>query len=132
MSYKLLKIAASASLWNISAGNRVTFPEWGDPDSTVGNVQAEMRGPVIDCSPRRQRKTNRRVTWHPNLAMMNLFLLPKAAPLLGYALSNYLHFINKVTAVCFAPTRLLFYLIVVYAAVLSYTEHFDEDINPPT
>ena len=86
--------------------------------------QNDMRGSVIDRSRHRQRKMNGMVTWHFDFVMESLPLMLQAALLLlGYALSDYLFFVNKTVAsviIGFTSFGLLFYLLVVSAATLSY------------
>jgi hypothetical protein len=86
--------------------------------------QAEMRGSVIDRSRHRQRKMNGMVTWHFDLVMESLPLMLQAALLLlGYALSQYLFTIDNVIAgvvIGFTSFGLLFYLLIISAATLSY------------
>jgi len=84
----------------------------------------EMRGSVIDRSRDRQRKMNGMTTWHFDLVMEFLPLMLQAALLLlGYALSEYLLSIDKVVAsvlIGFTTFGLLFFLLIVSAATLSY------------
>jgi hypothetical protein len=134
-------------------GDDAAFPQWNGPDSTIVHVQAilysslsasllaaliailgkqwlnryarvDMRGSIIDRSRDRQRKMNGMVTWKFDLVMECLpLMLQVALLLLGYALSNYLYFINKVVAsviIGFTGFGLLFYLLIVSAATLSY------------
>ena len=66
---------------------------------------------------------NGMVTWYFDLVMECLPLMLQAALLLlGYALSNYLFIVNNVAgvAVGFTTFSLLFYLLIVSAATLSY------------
>jgi polyferredoxin len=64
------------------------------------------------------------VTWKFDLVMECLpLMLQFALLLLGYALSDYLYFINKVIAsaiIGFTGFGLLFYLLIISAATLSY------------
>ena len=153
MSFALLTIMASVSLGKTPTGDAAAFPQWNGPDPTIVHVQAilysslaasllaafvamlgkqwlnrysqmEMRGSVIDRSRHRQRKMNGMVTWHFDLVMECLpLMLQIALLLLGYALSNYLYFINKTVAavlVGFTSFGILFYLLIVSAATLSY------------
>ena len=87
-------------------------------------VRVDMRGSVIDRSRDRQRKMGGMVTWHFDLVMECLPLMLQAALLLlGYALSEYLYSIGKVVAsvvIGFTAFGLLFYLLIVSAAILSY------------
>ena len=162
MSYDLLKIIASTSLGNTPTGSAANFPQWGGPDPTVVHVQAilysslaasllsafvamlgkqwlnryaqmEMRGSVIDRSRHRQRKMNGMVTWHFDLVMECLpLMLQIALLLLGYALSNYLFFINKTVAsvvIGFTTFGLLFYCLIVSAATLSYNCPFQTPLS---
>ena len=95
--------------------------------------QAEMRGSVIDRSRHRQRKMNGMVTWHFDLVMESLPLMLQAALLLlGYALSDYLFTIDNVIAgvvVGFTAFGLLFYLLIISAATLSYNCPFQTPIS---
>ena len=153
MNHALLRIVASAALGNVPSGSDAAFPEWSGPDAAIVRVQAilysslaasllaafvgmlgkqwlnryaqvEMRGSVIDRSRYRQRKMDGMVAWHFDLVMECLPLMLQAALLLlGYALSDYLLFINKVVAsvlIGFTAFGLLFYLLIVSAATLSY------------
>ena len=162
MSYDLLKIVASASLGKVPTGADATFPQWDGPDPTVVHVQAilysslaasllsafvamlgkqwlnryaqvEMRGSVVDRSRHRQRKMDGMTTWHFDLVMECLPLMLQAALLLlGYALSNYLFFINKTVAsvlIGFTTSGILFYLLIVSAATFSYTCPFQTPLS---
>ena len=153
MSYNLLVIIANASLGNVPTAADAAFPQWDGPDPTVVRVQAiiysslaasllaafiamlgkqwlnryarvDMRGSVIDRSRDRQRKMDGTVTWGFDLVMECLPLMLQAALLLlGYALSEYLYFINNIVAsvaIGFTAFGLLFYLLIVSAATLSY------------
>ena len=86
--------------------------------------QVEMRGSAVDRSRHRQLKINGMVTWHFDLVMEILPLMLQAALLLlGYSLSNYLIIINRVIAgviIGFTAFGLLFYLLIISAATLSY------------
>jgi len=83
-----------------------------------------MCGSVIDRSRHRQRKMDGMATWHFDFVMECLPLMLQAALLLlGYALSNYLFFINKAVGgvlIGFTAFGLLFDLLTVSAATLSY------------
>ena len=153
MNYTLLQIIASVQLGQTPTGSAAAFPQWDGPDPTIVHLQSilysslaaslfaafiamlgkqwlnrysqvEMRGSVIDRSRHRQRKMNGMVTWHFDLVMECLPLMLQAALLLlGYALSNYLFFINRVVAsvlIGFTSFGLLFYLLIISAATLSY------------
>ena len=95
--------------------------------------QNDMRGSVIDRSRHRQRKMNGMVTWHFDFVMECLpLMLQIALLLLGYALSNYLFFVNKTVAsviIGFASFGLLFYLLIVSAATLSYNCPFQTPVS---
>ena len=162
MSYDLLKIIASASLGNIPTGADAAFPQWTGPDPTIVHVQAtlysslaasllsaflamlgkqwltryaqvDMRGSVVDRSRYRQRKINGMATWHFDLVMECLPLMLQAALLLlGYALSNYLFFVDEVVAsviIGFAGFGLLFYFLIASAATLSYNCPFQTPLS---
>ena len=162
MSYTLLTIIARASLGNVPTGADAAFPQWNGPDPTVVHIQAilytslaasllaafiamlgkqwinryaqvEMRGSVIDRSRDRQRKMNGMVTWHFDLVMECLpLMLQIALLLLGYALSDYLFFINKVVAsvlIGFTTFGLLFYFLIISAATLSYNCPFQTPLS---
>jgi len=162
MSFQFLKILTDAQLGHIPAGTTPPYPTWGGPDPTVVHVQAilysslaasllsafiamlgkqwlnryaqmEMRGSVIDRSRHRQRKMNGMVTWHFDLVMECLPLMLQAALLLlGYALSNYLFFINKTVAsvlIGFTTFGILFYCLIVSAATLSYNCPFQTPLS---
>jgi hypothetical protein len=153
MNHALLKIVASAALGDVPTGAAAAFPQWNGPGSTIIRVQTvlysslaasllasfiavlgkqwlnryawvDMRGSVIDRSRHRQRKMNGMDTWRFDLVMESVPLILQAALLLlGYALSDYLFFIDKVVAsviIGFAAFGLLFYLLIASAAALSY------------
>jgi len=96
-------------------------------------AQFEMRGSVIDRSQHRQRKMNRMVTWRFDLVMECLPLMLQASLLLlGYALSNYLYFIHRTVAsvlIGFTSFGLLFYLLIVSAATLSFNCPFQTPLS---
>jgi len=96
-------------------------------------VQVEVRWSVIDRSRHRQRKMNGMVTWHFDLVMECLPLMLQAALLLlSYALSEYLYSINRTVAsvaIGFTSFGLLFYLLIVSAATLSYNCPFQTPIS---
>ena len=162
MSYALLTIIANASLGRIPTGPDAAFPQWNGPDPTIVHVQTvlytslaasllaafiamlgkqwlnrfaqlERHGSITDRSRHRVRKFQGMVTWHFDLVMESLPLMLQAALLLlGYALSDYLFFINKAISgiiIGFTSFGLLFYLLVVSAATLSYTCPFQ---TPPS
>ena len=87
-------------------------------------ARTEVRGSLIDRSRHRQRKMDGMVTWHFDLVMECLpLMLQIALLLLGYALSNYLFFLSRAIAgvvIGFTSFGLLFYLLIVSAATLSY------------
>ena len=153
MSYTLLKIIANSSLGNIPTGPDAAFPQWNGPDPTIVHVQAilysslavallaafgamlgkqwlslhawvDMRGSVVDRCRHRERKMSGMATWYFDLVMECLpLMLQVALLLLGYALSNYLFFINKVVAgvvIGFAVFMLLFYFVITFAAIISH------------
>ena len=98
----------------------VAFTPMLDKQCLNSHAQAEMRG--SDHGGYRQRKTNGMVTWRFDHIMECMLLVLQAAPL-GYALSDYLFFINKVAAsvIIVSPSfSLLFYLATVSVATLSY------------
>ena len=96
-------------------------------------AQAEMRGSIIDRSRYRQRKMDGMVTWHFDLVMECLPLMLQGALLLiGSALSDYLYLINKPVAsvfIGFTAFGLLFYILIISAATLSFTCPFQ---TPPS
>ena len=95
--------------------------------------QTEMRGSVIDRCRYRQRKMDGMDMWHFDLVMECLpMMLQAGLLLLGYALSDYLFSVNKVIAsvtIGFASSGALFYLLIVFAAILSYNCPFQ---TPPS
>jgi len=162
MNYALLKIVASTALGNVPSGADAAFPQWNGPDATIVHVQVilysslaasllsafvatlgkqwlnrydqvEMCGSVVDRSRYRQRKMDGMVTWKFDLVMECLpIMLQLALLLLGYALSNYLFFINKVVAsviIGFTTFGLLFFLLIVSAATLSYNCPFQTPLS---
>ena len=162
MNHALLRIVADVALGNVPSGSDAAFPEWNGPDAAIVRVQAilysslaasllaafigmlgkqwlnryaqvEMRGSVIDRSRYRQRKMDGMVTWRFDFVMECLPLMLQAALLLlGYALSDYLFFINKVISsvlVGFTAFGLLFYLLIVSAATLSYNCPFQTPLS---
>jgi len=161
MNHTLLKIMASAALGNVPTGADAALPEWEGPDSTIVHVQAILyaslsttllaafvamlgkqwlnryasmgRGSVVDRGRQRKRRMDGMETWKFGLVMECLPLLLQAALLLlGYALSNYLFFINRVVAsvvIGFLTFGLLFYFLIGSAATLSYNCPFQ---TPPS
>ena len=162
MNHALLRIVASVALGDVPSGPDAAFPEWNGPDAAIVRVQAilysslaasllaafigmlgkqwlnryaqvEMRGSVIDRSRYRQRKMDGMVTWRFDLVMECLPLMLQAALLLlGYALSDYLFFINKVVSsilISFTAFGLLFYLLIVSAATLSFNCPFQTPLS---
>jgi len=95
--------------------------------------QVEMRRSVVDRSRHRQGKMDGMVNWHFDLVMESLPLMLQAALLLlGYALSEYLFSINKTVAgvlIGFTTAGLLFYLLIVSAATLSYNCPFQTPLS---
>jgi len=161
LNHTLLKIVASAALGNVLAGADATIPEWNGPDGTIVHVQAILysslstsllaafvamlgkqwlnryasveRGSVIDRGRQRKHKMDGMMTWRFNLVMECLpFMLQIALVLLGYALSNYLFFIDKTVAsvlIGFTTFGLLFYCLIVSAATLSYNCPFQTPLS---
>ena len=162
MSYALLKIIASTSLGNVPTGPDAAFPRWTGPDPAIVHVQAilysslaasllsafiamlgkqwlnrfaqvEISGSIADRSRNRVRKLDGMVTWHFDLVMECLpLMLQVALLLLGYALSNYLFFVNRAVAgvlIGFTTFGLLFYSLIVLAATLSYTCPFQTPLS---
>lgn len=95
--------------------------------------QDELRGSIIDRGRHRQRKINGMVTWHFDLVMECLpIMLQLALLLLGYALSNYLFTIDHAVAgviIGFTSFGVLFYLLIVSAATLSYNCPFQTPMS---
>ena len=93
----------------------------------------ELRGSVIDRGRHRQRKINGMVTWRFDLVMECLPLMLQAALLLlGCALSKYLFTIDNAVAgvaVGFTAFGVLFYLLIVSAATLSYNCPFQTPLS---
>ena len=91
------------------------------------------RGSIIVRGQDQKRKMDGMVTWRFGLVMECLPLMLQAALLLlGYALSDYLLSINKVVAsviIGFTAFGLLFYLLIVSAATLSYTCPFQTPLS---
>jgi len=161
MNHALLKIVASAALGNVPTGADAALPEWKGPDSTVVHVQAILyaslsttllaafvamlgkqwlnryssvkRGPAVDRCRQRKRKMDGMMNWKFGLVMECLPLMLQAALLLlGYSLSNYLFFINRVVAgvvIGFLTFGLLFYLLIVSAATLSFNCPFQTPLS---
>ena len=161
MNNTLLKIVASAALGNIPTGADATLPEWNGPDSTIVHAQVILysslltsllaafvailgkqwlnryasveRGSVVDRGRDRKRKMDGMVTWRFGLVMECLPLMLQAALLLlGYALSKYLLFINRVVSDVvggFTALGLLFYFLIVFAGTLSYDCPFQTPLS---
>ncbi|KAF9782346.1 hypothetical protein BJ322DRAFT_215753 [Thelephora terrestris] len=95
--------------------------------------QDELRGSIIDRGRYRQRKINGMKNWRFDLVMECLPLMLQAALLLlGCALSKYLFTINKAVAgvaVGFTSFGVLFYLLIVSAATLSYNCPFQTPLS---
>ena len=87
-------------------------------------AKVDMRGSLIDRSRDRQRKIDGMSTWGFSFVMESLpLMLQIALLLLGAALSKYLFTIDKVVAavvVGFTALGLLFYVVIVLFAILSY------------
>ena len=155
-------IANNTDTSHTQTGPVATFPQWRGPDPNVVRVQAilyaslattllaaflamlgkqwlnrysqmEKRGSVIDRSRYRQRKMGGMDTWHFDLVVECLpLILQGALLLLGYALSDYLFFINKVVAsvaIGFTAFGLLFYFLIVFAATFSYNCPFQTPLS---
>ena len=162
MNHTLLRIVASAALGNTPTGADAALPEWNGPDATIVHVQTVLysslltsllaafiamlgkqwlnryasveRGSVIDRGRQRKHKMDGMTTWRFNLVMECLPLMLQIALLLllGYALSNYLFFINKTVAsvvIGFTAFGLLFYCLIVSAATLSYNCPFQTPLS---
>ena len=87
-------------------------------------AKVDMRGSLIDRSRDRQRKIDGMATWGFGFVMDSLpLMLQIALFLLGSALSKYLFTIHKAVAavvVGFTALGLLFYVVIVLSAILSY------------
>jgi len=161
INHALLKIVASAALGNVPTGADAALPEWNGPDGNIVHVQAILysslstsllaafvamlgkqwlnryasveRGSVIDRGRQRKHKMDGMMTWRFNLVMECLpFMLQIALLLLGYALSDYLFFINRVVSsvlIGFTTFGLLFYLLITSAATLSYNCPFQTPLS---
>ena len=96
-------------------------------------AQVEMSGSIADRSRNRVRKLDGMIIWHFDFVMECLpLLLQIALLLLGYALSNYLFSVNKTIAgvlIGFTTFGLLFYLLIVSVATLSYTCPFQTPLS---
>ena len=160
MSFALLKIIANAQLGHIPTGAAADFPVWKGPDSSVVRVQAILysslaasllaaflamlgrqwlsryasvdHGSIIDRGRQRKRKMDGMVNWKFALVMECLpLMLQISLLLLGYALSDYLFFINRVISsvtIGFTSFGLLFYFLIVSAATFSYDCPFQTPI----
>ena len=95
--------------------------------------QVETHGSFIDRSRDRHRKIIGMATWHFDLVTEFLSLMLQfALLLLGFALSRYLCTVNHVVAgvaVAFAGFSLLFHLLIVSAATLSFNRPFQTPIS---
>jgi len=161
LNHTLLKIVASAALGNVPTGAVAALSEWNGPDDTIVHVQAILYsslstsllaaffamlgkqwlnryasvepGSVIDRGRQRKHKMDGMTTWRFSLVMECLpFMLQIALLLLGYALSNYLFFINRVVSsalIGFTTFGLLFYLLITSAATLSYNCPFQTPVS---
>ena len=96
-------------------------------------TQVEKRGNIVERNRQRKRKMNGMATWRFDLVMESLPLMLQGALLLfGYALSSYLYTLNHViagVAIGFAAFGLLFYLLIVSAATLSYNCPFQTPLS---
>ena len=90
----------------------------------LNRYSADIHGSLIDRSRDRQRKMNGMSTWRFNVVMECLpMMIQGALLLLGYALYSYLSTIDSIVAwviAGFTLSGLLFYLLIVIAAILSY------------
>ena len=161
MNHKLLKIVAEAALGNTPTGPDAALPEWDGPDGTIVRVQAVLyssfsasllaafiamlgkqwlnryasveRGSAIDRGRQRKRKMDGMVTWRFGLVMECLPLTLQAALLLlGYALSSYLFFTDRVVAsvvIGFTAFGLLFYFLIVSTATIFYNCPFQTPLS---
>jgi len=88
---------------------------------------------IIERGRHRKRKMDGMVTWKFDLVMeCPPLMLQAALLLLGYALSNYLYVTNKVVAsvvIGFTSFGLLFYILIVSAATLSYNCPFQTPLS---
>jgi len=93
----------------------------------------DARGSVADRCRHRQRKMEGMVTWHFDLVMECLPLMLQAALLLlSYALSDYLFSLERIVAstiIAFAAFGVLFYLLLVSAATMSYNCPFQTPLS---
>ena len=95
--------------------------------------RADIRGSIAERSRDRVRKSKGMETWHFDLVVESLpVMLQIALFLLGYALSNYLFFLNRTVAavtIGFTAFGLLFFVLIVSAATLSYTCPFQTPLS---
>jgi hypothetical protein len=99
----------------------------------LNRYSADIHGSLIHRSRNRQRKMNGMATWRFNIVMESLpMMLQGALLLLGYALYSYLATIDGVVAwviAGFTASGLLFYALIVVAAILSYDCPFQTPIS---
>ena len=161
MNFQLLTIVASVSLGNVPTGDNAAFPQWTGPDPAAVRIQAILysslsasllaaliamlgkqwlnryasagRGSIIDRGRQRKRKMEGMDTWKFDLVMECVPLMLQAALLLlGYALSDYLYFINRVVAsvvIGFTAFGLLFYFLITSAGTLSFNCPFQTPLS---
>jgi len=161
MSFQLLTIVASVSLGNVPTSDNAVLPQWTGPDPAAARVQAILysslsasllaaliamlgkqwlnryasagRGSIVDRGRQRKRKMEGMVTWKFDLVMECVPLMLQAALLLlGYALSDYLYFINRVVAsvvIGFTAFGLLFYFLITSAGTLSFNCPFQTPLS---
>ena len=151
MNHLLLTIIANASLGEVPIGPGAAFSQWTGPDPAIIRVQtmlywsltisllaifiaalggrwldryppAKRSGSGVGCGRRQLPTFN--VTWHFDLAMECLSLMPQVSLLLlVYALSKYLSFVNEVVAVVIVGLSafgLILHFLVTSAAILPY------------
>ena len=90
----------------------------------LSRYSADIHGSLIDRSRDRQRKMNGMSTWRFDVVMEILpMMLQAALLLLGYALYAYLSTIDSLVSwviAAFTASGVLFYVLIVFAAILSY------------
>ncbi|KAF9782722.1 hypothetical protein BJ322DRAFT_166918 [Thelephora terrestris] len=95
--------------------------------------RADIRGSPTVRSRDRQRKMDGMATWRFKFVMESLpMMLQAALLLLGCALSKYLFIIDNLVAwvvVGFTASGLLFYLLIVVAATISYESPFQTPLS---
>ena len=138
MSYDLLRIIANVSLGNNPTGPAAAFPRWNDPDPTAVRVQSilysSLAASLLAASQSSSTTEDERHGYRAFRSRHGMppLVLQAALLLLGYALSNHHFFISKVVAsvlIGFTSFGLLFYLLIISAATLSYNCPFQ---TPPS